>query len=212
MLVGSSAIAGAGLVGDVALITSIPGVGSLDARAKGFKEQLAAKYPGTKFRSDRKPLSEDELIDYLKGYDAAVIGLDRFTEKVCASLPDLKVVSLCSAGADHMDPAVLNKHSIRMWWAAGINKISVSELAVAYMVMTIRRVHYFSAFLNRGEWKGPMGFGADLRGNDHPADKHEHAGQDDERQDEIGDRPRRDDQGALIKRLERKRHRALRRT
>src|ERR1700747_1788298 len=31
--------------GDVALITSLPGVGSLDQRAKGFKEQLAAKYP-----------------------------------------------------------------------------------------------------------------------------------------------------------------------
>jgi ribose transport system substrate-binding protein len=34
--------------GDVALITSIAGVGSLDQRAKGFKEELAAKYPGLK--------------------------------------------------------------------------------------------------------------------------------------------------------------------
>jgi ribose transport system substrate-binding protein len=30
--------------GDVALITSLPGVGALDQRAKGFKEQIAAKY------------------------------------------------------------------------------------------------------------------------------------------------------------------------
>jgi ribose transport system substrate-binding protein len=39
--------------GDVALITSLPGVGSLDARAKGFKEQLAAKYPGLKLVADK---------------------------------------------------------------------------------------------------------------------------------------------------------------
>jgi len=39
--------------GDVALITSIPGVGSLDARAKGFKEELAAKYPGLKLVADK---------------------------------------------------------------------------------------------------------------------------------------------------------------
>jgi ribose transport system substrate-binding protein len=39
--------------GDVALITSIPGVGSLDQRAKGFKEQLAAKYPGLKLIADK---------------------------------------------------------------------------------------------------------------------------------------------------------------
>ncbi len=39
--------------GDVALITSIAGVGSLDQRAKGFKEQLAAKYPGLKLVADK---------------------------------------------------------------------------------------------------------------------------------------------------------------
>jgi ribose transport system substrate-binding protein len=39
--------------GDVALITALPGVGSLDQRAQGFKEQLAAKYPGLKLVADR---------------------------------------------------------------------------------------------------------------------------------------------------------------
>src|SRR5207244_3538605 len=38
---------------DVALITSIPGVGSLDQRAKGFKEEIAAKYPGLKLVADK---------------------------------------------------------------------------------------------------------------------------------------------------------------
>jgi D-3-phosphoglycerate dehydrogenase len=129
-----------------------------------LKAELAAMYPGTKFRSDRKPLSEDDLIDYLKGYDTAVIGLDRFTERVCAALPELKVISLCSAGVDHIDPAILKKHGKKMWWAAGINKVSVSELAVAYMVFAVRKLHFFSSALRRGEWKGPMGFGGDLRG------------------------------------------------
>jgi ribose transport system substrate-binding protein len=39
--------------GDVALITSLPGVGSLDARAKGFKAELAAKYPDLKLVADK---------------------------------------------------------------------------------------------------------------------------------------------------------------
>ncbi|MBH0237700.1 ABC transporter substrate-binding protein [Methylobrevis albus] len=39
--------------GEVALITALPGVGSLDQRAQGFKEQLAAKYPGLKLISDK---------------------------------------------------------------------------------------------------------------------------------------------------------------
>jgi ribose transport system substrate-binding protein len=39
--------------GDVALITSLPGVGSLGQRAQGFKEQIAAKYPGLKLVADK---------------------------------------------------------------------------------------------------------------------------------------------------------------
>lgn len=38
--------------GDVAVLTNLPGVGSLDQRAKGFKEQLA-KYPGLKLAAER---------------------------------------------------------------------------------------------------------------------------------------------------------------
>lgn len=129
-----------------------------------IKAELATRYPGAKFLDRHRLLQGDELVEFLKGYEVAVIGLNRFTEEVCAALPDLKVVSLCSAGVDHIDPAVLNRHGIRMWWAPGINKVSVSELAVCYMVFTLRRLHLFSSVLRAGEWKGPMGFGADLRG------------------------------------------------
>ncbi|HEX5959481.1 MAG TPA: NAD(P)-dependent oxidoreductase [Hyphomicrobiaceae bacterium] len=129
-----------------------------------LKAELAAAYPGTKFRTERRPLAEDELIEYVAGYDTAVIGLDRFSDRVCAALPELKVISLCSAGVDHIDPTILRKHGKRMWWAAGINKVSVSELAVCYMVLAVRRLHFFSRVLARGAWTGPIGFGTDLRG------------------------------------------------
>lgn len=129
-----------------------------------IKAELVAAYPGAKFPATRARLTEDELIEYLRGHDAAVIGLDRFTEKVCSAVPELKVVSLCSAGVDHIDPAILNRHGIKMYWAAGINKVSVAELALCYMIFTLRRVHFFSSILYRGEWKGPVGFGGDLRG------------------------------------------------
>ena len=65
--------------GDVALITSIPGVGSLDQRAKGFKEQLAAKYPGMK-------LVADKVADGM-----ATTGLNIMTDLITAN-PDLRGV------------------------------------------------------------------------------------------------------------------------
>ncbi len=129
-----------------------------------LKAEMEKLYPGTRFRTDRAKLTEDAMIEYLKGAEVAVIGLDAFTDRVCKALPDLKIVSLCSAGVDHIDPEILNKYGIKMWWAAGINKVSVSELAVCYMVLALRKVHFFSTILKRGEWKGPIGPALDLRG------------------------------------------------
>jgi ribose transport system substrate-binding protein len=39
--------------GEVALITALPGVGSAEQRAKGFKEEIAIKYPGLKLVADK---------------------------------------------------------------------------------------------------------------------------------------------------------------
>jgi ribose transport system substrate-binding protein len=65
--------------GDVALITSIAGVGSLDQRAKGFKEELAAKYPGLK-------LVADKIADGM-----ATTGLNIMTDLITAN-PNLRGV------------------------------------------------------------------------------------------------------------------------
>jgi D-3-phosphoglycerate dehydrogenase len=129
-----------------------------------LRAEMEKLYPGTRFRTDRVKLTEDGLIDYLKGAEVAVIGIDGITDRLCQSLPDLKIVSLCSAGVDHINPAILNKYGIKMWWAAGINKVSVAELSVCYMVLTLRRIHFFSSILRKGEWKAPIGPAADLRG------------------------------------------------
>ena len=64
--------------GDVALITSLPGVGSLDQRAAGFREELK-KYPGLK-------LVADKVAD-----GQATTGLNIMTDLITAN-PDLKGV------------------------------------------------------------------------------------------------------------------------
>ncbi|WP_421916237.1 ABC transporter substrate-binding protein [Mesorhizobium sp.] len=63
--------------GKVALITALPGAGSLEQRAQGFKEQLKAKYPGLTLVADK----------YADGQ--ATTGLNIATDLITAN-PDLK--------------------------------------------------------------------------------------------------------------------------
>ncbi len=64
--------------GDVVLLTNLPGVGSLDQRAKGFKEELA-KFPGLKLVAERI------------GDGQATSGLNATTDLLTAN-PNLKGV------------------------------------------------------------------------------------------------------------------------
>ncbi|MEA3533913.1 ABC transporter substrate-binding protein [Rhizobium sp. CC-YZS058] len=59
--------------GEIAIITSLPGVGSLDQRRAGFMEQIAAKYPGLKVVADK----------YADGQ--ATTGLNMMTDLITAN-------------------------------------------------------------------------------------------------------------------------------
>ncbi len=117
-----------------------------------LKEELLAQYPDAKFKEAFPSIGGDELVEFCQGYDAAVIGLDRFDDDVLSRLPDLKVIGLCSAGADHIDPVAMKKHGVRMGWVAGINKVAVSEMTISHMINIMRNFHLYSNQMTSGQW------------------------------------------------------------
>jgi ribose transport system substrate-binding protein len=77
--------------GDVAIITSMPGLASLDQRAKGFKDEVAAKYRALNVAADKvadgKPASIREIINDLIAKDGdlrGVVASDPSTAEVVA--------------------------------------------------------------------------------------------------------------------------------
>jgi ribose transport system substrate-binding protein len=77
--------------GDIAVITSMPGVASLDQRAKGFKDVVAAKYRALNIAADKvadgKPASVREIMKDLIAKDGDLRGVfasDPITAEVVA--------------------------------------------------------------------------------------------------------------------------------
>ena len=119
-----------------------------------LRDELLAQYPDAKI-ADRSLMAEDDLIEFLQGYEVAVIGIEPFTERVLASLPDLRVLACCSAGVDHLDPALLERYGVRMGWIPGVNKHAVSELALCLMLDLVRNVNWANVQLRNGRWAPP---------------------------------------------------------
>lgn len=115
-----------------------------------LRQELLSRYPESKFNDTQRRLSEDELMAWMKGYDAAIMGLEPLTERMLDKLPELKVIGRMGVGVDNIDPALLKRRGIRIGWIPGVNKLSVAELTIAFAISGLRHVGRGNAEMRAG--------------------------------------------------------------
>jgi D-3-phosphoglycerate dehydrogenase len=84
--------------------------------------------------------TEDEMCALVADVDAAIVSLDRVTEKVLASGPRLKVVARCGVGYDNIDVAAATRMGIFVTNVPGANSRAVAEMTVGLMFDVARRI------------------------------------------------------------------------
>jgi len=117
-----------------------------------LRDELRALYPDAKFKDEPQRFSEDQLIEFLRGCDTAIIGLDPINDRVLDALPELRVVVCSSIGLDHVDAAAVRRHGVRIAWRAGLNRQSVAELAISLMIDALRKATFYGRGLRDGNW------------------------------------------------------------
>jgi D-3-phosphoglycerate dehydrogenase len=122
-----------------------------------LRAEVLKKYPDAKLNDSGKQLQGDALVEFLKGYDKALTGLEILDDALLARLPDLKVVSKYGVGLDMVDLEALRRRGIKMGWTGGVNKRSVAELVVAFAIALLRHIPQTNAKLRNGEWHRPAG-------------------------------------------------------
>jgi phosphoglycerate dehydrogenase-like enzyme len=114
--------------------------------------ELLKKYPGSVFNETQQPLKRDDLVRFLRGYQKAITGLETLDEPTFAALPDLRVVSKYGVGLDMIDLAAARRHGVSIRWTPGVNKQSVAELTVAFMVALARNMLPLALEMRGGLW------------------------------------------------------------
>lgn len=110
------------------------------SQTESLRDEMLSRYPDTLFNDEQRRMSDEELVAFLTGRDAAIMGLENLTAKMLDSLPDLKVISRMGVGLDNVDAALLRDRGIRIGWTGGTNRRSVAELAIAFAVCALRHV------------------------------------------------------------------------
>lgn len=100
----------------------------------------------------KKRFTQDELVEFLSYCDIAIVGLDKITDEVLSKVPNLKAISKYGVGLDNIDFDACKKHNVEVLHTQGVNKRSVSELALGCMLSLSRNIYVTSNDLKNGNW------------------------------------------------------------
>ncbi|MCV3430659.1 phosphoglycerate dehydrogenase [Campylobacter lari] len=117
-----------------------------------LRDKLKSCFANVKFNDSFKRLDRNELKEFLKDADGAIIGLDEINEEILKDLKNLKVISKYGVGLNNIDFSVTSKYNIDVVFSQGVNKRSVSELALGNILSLMRNSYITSNKLKKQEW------------------------------------------------------------
>ena len=123
-----------------------------------LREELQQFFPNSFFNDRGVRFSETELIEFLKGADAAIIGIEPVTDQVISKIGQLKIISKYGVGLDSIDQVSLKKKNIALGWTGGVNRRSVSELTLCFMLGLCRNVFTSGYSLKKSKWEKEGGW------------------------------------------------------
>ncbi len=118
-----------------------------------LRRELLDRYPDVTFNDDGLALKGDSLVDFLSGHDKAITALEKITDDVLSRLPDLKAIGKFGVGLDMIDLDAMRRRGVRLGWRGGVNRRSVSELAIAMMLQYLRNLPDCDALTRGGDWR-----------------------------------------------------------
>ena len=118
----------------------------------GLRNSLVEQFPGAVFNEDQRRFTPSELLAFLAEADGAVIGLDQITAQVLQDLPKLRVIAKYGVGLDNIDLSAAQAMNKYVGWIGGVNRRSVSELALSFCLGLMRNVFAAGFALKHAEW------------------------------------------------------------
>ena len=128
------------------------------SRNRNLQNEIFKYFPDAVLNTDGKKFSQDELIEYIKDANGIIVGLDNIDECVLSNCPNLKIISKYGVGLNNIDVQACKRRKVVIGWTGGVNKLSVAEMALGFMLMFARNLFMSTNELKSGIWNKSAGF------------------------------------------------------
>lgn len=93
------------------------------------------------------------MAEFINEAEAAVVGRDPVSENVLKALPNLKILSKYGVGLENIDQEALKKRGVKLGFTPGVNRTSVAELTLCFMLGLFHNVFKSSFALKNKKWE-----------------------------------------------------------
>ena len=102
-------------------------------------------------------LAGAELVAAMQGVDGVIAGDDKFDAHVLSELPDLKAIAKWGIGLDGIDLVAAADRDVVVTNTPGMFNDEVAEIALGYLIASVRGIVATDRAVRRGEWRNPVG-------------------------------------------------------
>jgi phosphoglycerate dehydrogenase-like enzyme len=120
--------------------------------------KLLAEFPNAITNEKGTRMSNEELVGYFSEADAAIVGLESINAELLDKLPQLQMIAKFGVGLDNIDLEACRQRNITVGWTGGVNRRSVAEMTLGFMLALSRNLFSTSAQLKEGNWNKNGGF------------------------------------------------------
>lgn len=113
---------------------------------------LLHEFPDAEINKEGIRIKDDALVDFFSNADAAIVGLEMITPQLLDKLPKLRIIAKYGVGLDNIDLEACKQRNIEIGWTGGVNRRSVAEMALGFMLSLSRNLYITSNQLKQLHW------------------------------------------------------------
>ena len=122
-----------------------------------LREELIARYDNVRFNDEGLSLQGAALIDFLRGRRKVITGLETVDDALLSAVPELNVIAKYGVGLDMIDMEAMTRHGVHLGWKGGVNRRSVAELVLGFMISLLHLVPECDRDLRGETWQNKKG-------------------------------------------------------
>lgn len=115
-------------------------------------KRLLQEFPDAEVNMEGKRMQNELLVNFFSDTEGVIVGLESITAAVLDQLPSLKFVAKYGVGLDNIDLEACKERNIQVGWTGGVNKRSVAEMTLGFMLALCRNLYNTSNQLKQQVW------------------------------------------------------------